>query len=101
MKQIHQNYTTRTQSNRPIVPARSWVLTNRISSRRQQLATGLNDSAVSAYYSLMVESATILGANRQEAEQQLLEVLNFETTLANVSVTVSMPPWANYKNMSH
>jgi hypothetical protein len=33
----------------------------------------------------MVESATILGANRQEAEQQLLEALQFEMTLANVS----------------
>lgn len=47
---------------------------------------GLNDSAVAAYYSLMVESATILGADRREAEQQLLDVLQFETTLANVSV---------------
>lgn len=43
---------------------------------------------MAAYYSLMVESATILGANRQEAEQQLLEVLNFETTLANVSANL-------------
>lgn len=46
---------------------------------------GLNDSAVAAYYNLMVESATILGAERQEAESQMLEVLAFETQLANVS----------------
>lgn len=46
---------------------------------------GLNDSAVAAYYSLMVQSATILGAERREAEAQMLEVLAFETQLANVS----------------
>lgn len=47
--------------------------------------TGLNDSAVAAYYGLMVESASMLGADRREAEIQMLDVLNFETQLANVS----------------
>jgi len=42
---------------------------------------------VAAYYNLMVESATLLGADRREAEQQLLDVLQFETTLANVSLS--------------
>ena len=41
---------------------------------------------MAAYYALMVESATILGADRREAEQQLLDVLQFETVLANVSI---------------
>lgn len=50
---------------------------------------GLNDSAVAAYYNLMVESATILGAERHEAESQMLDVLAFETQLANVSRTTS------------
>lgn len=40
---------------------------------------------MAAYYGLMVESASFLGAERREAEQQMLEVLNFETQLANVS----------------
>lgn len=33
----------------------------------------------------MVESAVFLGADRREAEQQMLQVLNLETQLANVS----------------
>ena len=41
---------------------------------------------MAAYYSLMVESATILGADRREAESQMLDVLRFETQLANVSL---------------
>lgn len=48
--------------------------------------SGLNDSAVAAYFGLMVESATIMGADRAQAEAQMLDVLNFETQLANVSV---------------
>jgi len=40
---------------------------------------------VAAYYNLMVESATILGADRREAEIQMLDALAFETQLANVS----------------
>ena len=41
---------------------------------------------MAAYFSLMVDSAIMLGAERREAEQQLMDVLNFETILANVSV---------------
>lgn len=37
----------------------------------------------------MVESAIILGADRHEAETQMLDVLNFETQLANVSSATS------------
>lgn len=50
------------------------------------MPSGLNDSAVAAYYHLMIDSATILGADRREAEIQMLQVLNFETQLANVSI---------------
>ena len=57
-------------------------------SNQRHPTPGLNDSAVAAYYSLMVESAVLLGAERREAEQQLRDVLNFETTLANVSLTI-------------
>lgn len=53
---------------------------------RSYLLKGINDSAVAAYYNLMLESATFLGADRREAEQQMLDVLNFETTLANFSL---------------
>lgn len=69
-----------TQKPKLTTPALTAIMTN-----QHNLAPGLNDSAVAAYYSLMVESAVILGAERREAEQQLLDVLNFETTLANVS----------------
>lgn len=41
---------------------------------------------MAAYYKLMVESAVFLGADKQEAESQMLQVLNFETQLANVSI---------------
>lgn len=50
-----------------------------------QTTTGINDSSVAAYYKLMVESAVNLGAEKSEAETQMLQVLNFETQLANVS----------------
>ena len=54
-------------------------------SATSRYQAGLNDSAVAAYFNLMVESATNLGASKRDAEQQMLDVLNFETTLANVS----------------
>lgn len=47
---------------------------------------GMNDSTVSAYYGLMVESAAMLGAPRHEASRQMLEALEFETALAKISV---------------
>jgi len=54
---------------------------------RSYLLRGLNDSAVAGYYKLMVESAVILGADRAQAEKDMLEALQFETILANVSYT--------------
>lgn len=47
---------------------------------------GLNDTTVSAYFDLMVESAVMLGASRQEAKKQMFEVLEFEVSLAKISV---------------
>ncbi|KAG8183511.1 hypothetical protein JTE90_003861 [Oedothorax gibbosus] len=44
---------------------------------------GLNDTAISEYFKLMVNSAEKLGANRQKAEEELAETLKFEITLAN------------------
>ncbi|RWS25636.1 membrane metallo-endopeptidase-like 1 [Leptotrombidium deliense] len=53
---------------------------------RTYLLRGLNDSAVKGYYKLMVESAVMLGADRQTAEQEMLDALHFETILANYSL---------------
>lgn len=47
---------------------------------------GMEDTTVGAYYKLMVESAVMLGANRQVASKQMLEALEFETSLAKISV---------------
>lgn len=55
---------------------------------RSYLLRGLNDSAVAGYYKLMVESAVMLGANRERAEVEMLDALKFETILANVSIFV-------------
>lgn len=40
---------------------------------RSYLLRGLNDSAVAGYYKLMVESAVMLGANRERAEKEMIE----------------------------
>lgn len=45
---------------------------------------GLNDSVVDAYYSYMVDMAVIFGADRDKAREDMLEVLSFEMSLANV-----------------
>lgn len=50
---------------------------------RNYLLRGLNDSAVAAYYKLMVDSAVFLGANRTIAEKEMYDALQFETTLAS------------------
>nr|XP_027200738.1 neprilysin-2-like isoform X2 [Dermatophagoides pteronyssinus] len=49
---------------------------------RNYYNNGLNDSSVAAYYKLMVDSAVFLGANRTVAEKEMLDALQFETTLA-------------------
>lgn len=51
---------------------------------REFLLRGLNDSVVQAYYDYMVDMATIFGANKTRASEELLDVLKFEISLANV-----------------
>ena len=53
---------------------------------REYLLRGLQDPQVVAYYTYMTQVATLLGADRQQAELQMLEVLMFETQLANISL---------------
>ena len=42
---------------------------------------------VGAYYTYMTDLVTMLGADRTQAELQMLEVLIFETQLANISLS--------------
>lgn len=51
---------------------------------REFLLRGLNDSVVQAYYHYMVDMAIIFGANITRAKEELLDVLEFESNLANV-----------------
>lgn len=55
---------------------------------REILVQGLNDTLAKAYYSYMVDLAVIYGAEKSRAETELLESLNFEISLANVSISV-------------
>lgn len=48
------------------------------------LSPNADQKLVNAYYDLMVELAVLLGANRTQAEIELLEQLEFEKKLANV-----------------
>lgn len=50
---------------------------------------GTNEKIVKAYYSYMVDVAVILGADRNTAEKELKESLEFEMKLANVSDSLS------------
>lgn len=51
---------------------------------REFLLRGINDSVVQAYYEYMVDMAVIFGANITRAKEELLDVLEFESSLANV-----------------
>ncbi|XP_058117957.1 neprilysin-2-like [Anopheles ziemanni] len=53
---------------------------------REYLVKGLENPIVSAYYDYMVDMAVILGADQARAKQELLESLNFEMALANISL---------------
>lgn len=44
----------------------------------------MDDKTVKAYYDYMVDTAVIYGAEREIAEAELLEALEFEIALANV-----------------
>lgn len=53
---------------------------------REYLVKGMNEKIVSAYYKYMVDIAVLFGAERSRAEKELRESLEFEITLANVSL---------------
>lgn len=53
---------------------------------RSYLLKGINDTAVKAYYKMMVESVVLLGVNRTYAEKEMVDVLDFEIALANMSL---------------
>ena len=54
---------------------------------REYLVAGLQHTEVAAYLSYMVDIATMLGAERQQAEVEMLEVVQFEMELANISLS--------------
>lgn len=49
------------------------------------LKEGLENDNIKAYINYMVDYSTLLGAEKNSARQQMLDVLNFETGLYNVS----------------
>lgn len=51
---------------------------------RAYLIDGIEDHIVKGYYDYMVDVAVIFGANKSEAEDELLKSLNFEIELAQV-----------------
>ena len=53
---------------------------------REYLTEGLQDMEVAAYLAYMIDITTMLGADRQQAELEMLEVLQFEIQLANISL---------------
>ncbi|XP_064087548.1 neprilysin-2-like isoform X3 [Macrobrachium nipponense] len=53
---------------------------------RKYLLKGFNDSDVQAYYNYQISMAELLGADRQRAEVELKESLEFEIQIANYSL---------------
>ncbi|XP_074110520.1 M13 family metallopeptidase neprilysin 2 isoform X2 [Cotesia typhae] len=53
---------------------------------REYLSKGFDDKIVKEYYRYMVDIAVILGAERERAEEELMESLKFEMKLANISL---------------
>lgn len=53
---------------------------------RDFLVKGLDEKYVKSYFKFMVDNAVIFGANREEAEKELMESLELEFKLANVSL---------------
>lgn len=60
------------------------------------LKEGLKSDNVKAYLDYMVEYATLLGAEKNSARQQMLDVLNFETGLYNVSQIETLKKFHQY-----
>ncbi|KAM8706002.1 hypothetical protein ACLKA7_010320 [Drosophila subpalustris] len=57
---------------------------------REYLVKGFNETLVSAYYDYMVDIAVLFGAKKEQAKVELLQSLEFEMALANIS-------WPNEK----
>lgn len=55
------------------------------------LVKGIEDTNVKAYYDFMVDAAVIFGANKTDAERELLDSLKFEIELAKVGNSLSYP----------
>ncbi|XP_049286496.1 neprilysin-2 isoform X11 [Anopheles funestus] len=53
---------------------------------REYLVKGMENPIVSAYYDYMVDLAVLLGAEEERAKRELLDSLNFEMALANISL---------------
>ncbi|XP_022214377.1 neprilysin-2 isoform X2 [Drosophila obscura] len=57
---------------------------------REYLVKGFNETLVTAYYDYMVDIAVLFGASKEQAKKELLQSLEFEMALANIS-------WPNEK----
>ncbi|KAI1296496.1 Membrane metallo-endopeptidase-like 1 [Halotydeus destructor] len=67
---------------------------------RKYLLNGFNDSVVKAYFGMMVDTAIMLGAkDKERVETEMMEVLNFETQLANLSLP--MEERRNFTELYH
>ncbi|KAE8748157.1 hypothetical protein FOCC_FOCC005160 [Frankliniella occidentalis] len=53
---------------------------------REYLHKGLEDKLVKEYYKYQVDIAVIFGADRAVAEKDMLDVVNFEINMANISL---------------
>lgn len=59
---------------------------------REYLVGGLENPRVSAYLSYQVDMAVLFGAERNRAEREMRDVLDFEIALANVRHDTLCPP---------
>ncbi|KAL9887927.1 M13 family metallopeptidase neprilysin 2 isoform 1-T1 [Glossina fuscipes fuscipes] len=57
---------------------------------REFLIKGFNETLVKAYYDYMVDMAVLFGAEKEDAQSEMKEALEFEINLANIS-------WPNEK----
>jgi len=55
---------------------------------RKVMLKGLNDSAVFAHYNLLVESALLLGAQKDDAINEMMDLLYFQMAIVNVRICV-------------
>lgn len=53
------------------------------------LKNGLQNLNVESYYKYMIDVSILLGANKTDAMEELLDSLNFEIQLATVSIKCS------------